>query len=114
MKFEIEQLLENVRRAIAARNDELQRELQRRTVEVLDAYKVIAEFLGENQPTKNEKHVRVEYDENPDLMENYLGGVYDVTCNLCGGLRVVPVCDNPEVQKRIEAQAEARAEIRRQ
>lgn len=36
-----------------------------------------------------------------DFMEDYLGGVYDVICEECGGLRVVPKCpkcDRPVVE----------------
>ena len=31
-----------------------------------------------------------EFDDDPDFRENYFGGVYDVTCYNCKGLRVIP------------------------
>ena len=31
-----------------------------------------------------------EFDEDPDFREKYMSGQYDVTCNECRGLRVVP------------------------
>ena len=34
-----------------------------------------------------------EFDEDPDFFEDYMGGVYDVTCYECNGLRVVEVPD---------------------
>ena len=34
-----------------------------------------------------------------DFIEDYLGGVYDVTCQECGGLRVVPVLDESRVSE---------------
>ena len=30
------------------------------------------------------------FDEDPDFMDDYMGGVYDVACYECGGRRVVP------------------------
>lgn len=36
---------------------------------------------------------REDFDEDPDFEEAYFGGVYDVTCYECKGLRVVPVVD---------------------
>lgn len=35
-------------------------------------------------------------DESPDFIEDYYNGVYDITCQLCGGCRVIPVCTNKE------------------
>jgi hypothetical protein len=31
-------------------------------------------------------------EQGPDFLEDYLGGVYDVQCEECGGQRVVPAC----------------------
>lgn len=36
---------------------------------------------------------REDFDEDPDFREDYFAGVYDVTCDTCGGRRVVPVID---------------------
>ena len=32
-------------------------------------------------------------DDDPEFLEDYMGGVYDVPCNRCSGKRVVPVVD---------------------
>ena len=34
-----------------------------------------------------------DFDRDPDFAESYFSGAYDVTCNECEGLRVVPVID---------------------
>lgn len=34
-----------------------------------------------------------DFDEDPDFREQYMRGHYDVACEECGGLRVVPVPD---------------------
>jgi hypothetical protein len=34
-----------------------------------------------------------EFAEDPDFRENYFSGMYDQTCNECGGRRVVPTPD---------------------
>lgn len=36
---------------------------------------------------------REDFDADPDFAENYMAGGYDVTCYVCGGLRVVDVVD---------------------
>lgn len=38
-----------------------------------------------------------EMDElGPDFFEDYMSGVYDVRCETCNGLRVVPACEHPD------------------
>ncbi len=32
--------------------------------------------------------------DDPDFMDNYMGGLYDVTCSCCKGQRVVLIGDN--------------------
>lgn len=48
-----------------------------------------------------------DFDGDPDLRENYFGGMYDVSCEDCGGKRVVLVPDeknaDSETKKLIEA-----------
>ena len=39
--------------------------------------------------------------EDPDLAEDYFNGTYDVACYECNGNRVVPVCEDKEVLKKI-------------
>ena len=36
---------------------------------------------------------REDFDEDPDFMEEYLNGTYDVACVECRGERVVPIVD---------------------
>lgn len=55
---------------------------------------------------------REEFDEDPDFMEDYLSGFYDVTCYECHGKRVVPVIDDArltEEQRRVSEIVEGRA-----
>lgn len=55
-----------------------------------------------------------DFDEDPDFRENYASGVYDVTCNRCGGKRVVPVVKLPEdVQKVVDSWHADLADMRR-
>ena len=59
-----------------------------------------------------------EMDElGPDFQEDYLSGVYDVPCNLCGGRTTVPVLDEARCPKEdVEAyrrQEAERAQARR-
>lgn len=63
-----------------------------------------------------------DFDADPDFEEAYFAGQYDVTCNGCGGLRVVPALDedrcDPDLRREYEAdladdaayEAECRAE----
>lgn len=37
--------------------------------------------------------------EDPDFAEDYMRGVYDQTCNECGGKRVVPIVDRENNKK---------------
>jgi len=37
-----------------------------------------------------------------DFMEDYLGGVYDVICDECRGLRVVPKCEEHGCNRPVE------------
>lgn len=40
-----------------------------------------------------------DFDDDPGFREDYFGGVYDVTCNTCGGKRVIPEpADNNDEQ----------------
>lgn len=48
---------------------------------------------------------REDFDEDPDFREDYMSGMYDITCKACKGLRVVTA-------EQIEALSEA-AEDRR-
>lgn len=54
----------------------------------------------------------LDFDEDPDFRENYLSGMYDVSCNECGGRRVVPVLDEiratPEQIKYVADHIESR------
>jgi RecJ-like exonuclease len=61
-----------------------------------------------------------EFHEDPDFMEEYLTGRYDVTCYGCDGKRVVPVPDEsrmtPKEKKRYDkwlSQQAERDEFRR-
>jgi hypothetical protein len=55
-----------------------------------------------------------DFDEDPDFREEYMNGTYDVTCNECGGKNVVPELEfPPDVQERIDAINQSRAEDRR-
>ena len=64
--------------------------------------------------------LRPEETEDPDFMEDYMRGTYDVPCEECGGLRVVAAPDEAALSddekrwlnNRREAQASARAERR--
>lgn len=42
-----------------------------------------------------------EFAEDPDFKESYLAGHYDVTCQKCGGLRVVAVLDEERCSAQI-------------
>jgi len=61
-----------------------------------------------------------DFAEDPDFKEDYFSGVYDVTCQECEGLRVVPVLDEENIPPKIlkmyredqEQQAEWDAEDR--
>lgn len=67
---------------------------------------------------------REDFDQDPDFEEDYFAGVYDVPCEECRGLRVVPVFDEAHASKRQRARyavvqrqrdeiaAEARADAR--
>ena len=58
-----------------------------------------------------------EYGNDPEFMEGYMSGVYDVTCNSCGGKRVVKAVDwdaMPESQQALyeeQLKAEREAEL---
>lgn len=57
-----------------------------------------------------------DFAEDPDLLENYMEGNYDVSCYECGGNRVVPVMDeeriDPAILKRIHKVQEDDADFR--
>jgi predicted methyltransferase len=59
---------------------------------------------------------RDDFDEDPDFLNEYLGGMYDVTCYECDGNNVVPIIDehlcNPEILARIRKQQEDENEFR--
>ncbi len=46
-------------------------------------------------------------EQSPGFFEDYMAGMYSVTCTVCGGLRVVEVVDrvliNPDVLRRYDA-----------
>ena len=48
--------------------------------------------------------------EDPDFARDYTSGVFDVTCRLCQGWRVVPVCKDDKVQKLLDDAAQAQYE----
>lgn len=43
---------------------------------------------------------REDFDEDPDFEEDYFNGVYDVTCEECGGKRVVPQIDEDACKRK--------------
>ena len=61
-----------------------------------------------------------EFARDPEFRRAYFSGVYDQPCPACGGKRVVPKCDDPEVyaaydeyvQDRLAHEAEIAAERR--
>ena len=62
-----------------------------------------------------------DFAEDPDFAEDYMSGVYDVTCEECSGLRVVLCVDReaaerecPEMLKRYDDQMRCNAEIERE
>lgn len=42
-----------------------------------------------------------DFDADPDFAEDYMNGRYDVTCETCKGLRVVPVVDEERCDKAL-------------
>ncbi len=59
---------------------------------------------------------RDDFNEDPDFLDDYLEGYYDVTCNKCGGRTTVRVVDwdamTPELREAYESKLEAEAELR--
>jgi RecJ-like exonuclease len=59
---------------------------------------------------------REDFEEDPDFREEYMNGMYDVTCYECNGKRVVPVIDeencDASVFKRFRDNQESDAEFR--
>jgi hypothetical protein len=45
-----------------------------------------------------------DFNEDPDFLEDYLSGQYDVPCYECKGKRVIPVCTDEKVLQAIEDQ----------
>jgi hypothetical protein len=45
---------------------------------------------------------REDFDEDPDFAQDYINGVYDITCNACGGMRVVKPSRIKELQQNAE------------
>ena len=58
-----------------------------------------------------------DFHDDPDFRDNYMSGLYDQTCNCCGGLRVVKVVDrdrcDPALLALYDEEAEADAEYER-
>ena len=56
-----------------------------------------------------------DFAEDPDFAEGYFSGMYDQTCNYCGGRTTVPAVDEDrltsEQREALEAQDRADAEI---
>jgi len=44
---------------------------------------------------------REDFDQDPGFETEYFNGTYDVTCNECGGRRVVPVIDEDNNDKKL-------------
>ena len=61
---------------------------------------------------------REDFEQDPDFMEGYMRGDYDVTCAECHGERVVPELDrkrcDPAILKRLEAKWEEERQSRRE
>jgi hypothetical protein len=60
---------------------------------------------------------REDFDQDPDFEQAYFSGRYDVTCEECGGNRVVPVVDAAScraqgLEKELAAYYEYRREMR--
>lgn len=59
---------------------------------------------------------REDFDEDPDFLDSYMSGMYDVSCYECKGERVVPVRDDeriePKLLQRIKEQEEELYEFR--
>jgi hypothetical protein len=62
-----------------------------------------------------------DFAEDPDFAENYFGGMYDQTCNACGGRTTVPVIqedylndEQKEHLKKIHKEAEEQAAYERE
>ncbi len=59
-----------------------------------------------------------DFHEDPDFMEDYLSGVYDVACYECKGQRVVKVPDysrmDPGLEKCVKRAEQQAAEYRRE
>ncbi len=57
-----------------------------------------------------------DFEEDPDFAEAYVRGDYDITCNHCQGLRVVPAVDvmqcDPDLLELWEAQEADEAEFK--
>lgn len=60
-----------------------------------------------------------DFESDPDFRDDYLAGVYNVPCSVCGGLRVVPTvdearCDPKELEfyrRHVRAEAEYRSQV---
>lgn len=60
---------------------------------------------------------REDFDQDPDFEEAYRGGLYDVTCERCGGKRVslvvdVQECKRQGLERELAAYREHRRELR--
>jgi hypothetical protein len=51
---------------------------------------------------------------DPDFLDGYFGGVYDVTCNRCRGKRVVPAVDWDKLTKEEAEAYEAQLRMERE
>lgn len=47
-----------------------------------------------------------DFAEDPDFLEDYMRGCYDVPCSECKGLRVVPVIDRERIDEETVLRAE--------
>jgi len=89
-------------------------------------YEVCSGCEGEGKhvnPSVDEHGITAEeFAEDPDFLEAYFSGVYDVECHTCHGKRVVPQLDRDQLRMhrsgarllaRIEAAERANAEVDR-
>lgn len=57
-----------------------------------------------------------DFAEDPDFYDDYMGGVYDIDCEVCHGMRVVPVVDeekaNPELLQKYWDKIDAEIQYR--
>jgi hypothetical protein len=54
---------------------------------------------------------REDFEDDPDFLEDYFNGIYDVICYLCKGANVVPVASDPKLLKAIKDKRTASLEV---